>query len=120
MPNPHNLKRPSKKEARRRGRKGGIASGKAKRERKTFKYVFERLLSLNAPDKLKESIKTAFPQLSEAEIDIQTAAAAKVMSMIFKGGANAVQAYKEVRDTIGEQPVAKVQEMEPVKIIDDV
>ena len=45
MTNIQNLKPPqSTEEARERGRKGGIASGKARRERKTMKQTLEYLL----------------------------------------------------------------------------
>lgn len=42
--NPQNLKRPTSEEARRNGRKGGIASGKARREKKTVKRLLEEFM----------------------------------------------------------------------------
>ena len=48
MANEQNLKPvKSKKEARERGRNGGIASGKARREKKTFQELAKTLLSLD-------------------------------------------------------------------------
>lgn len=45
MANAENLKTPTPEQARERGRKGGIASGKARREKKAFKEAFNELLA---------------------------------------------------------------------------
>ena len=42
--NSGNLKTPTPEQARERGRKGGIASGKARREKKAFREAFSELL----------------------------------------------------------------------------
>ena len=45
MLNTGNLRTPTPEEARKIGRLGGIASGEARRRRKTFREVFEVMLS---------------------------------------------------------------------------
>lgn len=86
MANEGNLKPvKTKKEARERGRAGGIASGKAKRERKTLK---EELLLL----------------LSEG--DTQKKVSLAVLQKALDGD---IQAFNTIRDTIGEKPTDKIE-----------
>lgn len=86
MANESNLKPvKTKKEARERGRAGGIASGKAKRERKTLK---EELLLL----------------LSEG--DTQKKISVAVLQKALDGD---IQAFNTIRDTIGEKPTDKIE-----------
>ena len=77
----------TKEEARERGRKGGIASGIARREKKTFRATLELLLDR----KLEGS------SLTEA---VAVALFEKAMS-------GDVKAFQELRDTVGEKPVDK-------------
>ena len=85
MANEQNL-RPvtSKKEARERGRKGGIASGEARRKRKTLK---EELILMLEDEEVQKSVTTAL--INQAK----------------KGN---VKAFGMLRDTIGEAPVEKI------------
>ena len=46
MANEENLKPPTTSEARKRGKKGGIKSGKARKERKAMKETAEMILGL--------------------------------------------------------------------------
>ena len=50
MPNEQNLRVPTSSEARRNGKKGGIASGKARREKKTVQKILNDFLSTAAKD----------------------------------------------------------------------
>lgn len=88
MANEQNLKPQSertKKEQREIARLGGIASGKARAERKTLK---EELLILLSQDDYQKKISTAL--LQEAT----------------KGN---TKAFEVIRDTVGEKPVDKVE-----------
>lgn len=88
MANEQNLKPVrSKKEARERGKKGGIASGKARQARKTLK---EELLLLLEQEKMQETISLAL---------IQEAIS----------GQNRTRAFEVIRDTIGEKPTDKIE-----------
>lgn len=50
MPNEQNLRVPTSSEARRNGKKGGIASGIARREKKTVQKILNDFLSTSAKD----------------------------------------------------------------------
>lgn len=80
----------SKEEARERGRKGGLASGEARRKRKTLK---EELLLMLEDEEVQKSVAVALIQ--EAQ----------------NGN---VKAFGMLRDTIGEAPVEKVQTTQTV------
>lgn len=84
-----NLKVPSSEEARKLGKKGGIASGAARREKKTMRQRLELLLS-------------------RKEGDVDTAEAV-TLALIEKALSGDVRAYEVIRDTIGEKPTDKVE-----------
>ena len=83
--NEDNLRVPSSEEAREYGRKGGIASGEARRKRKTLK---EELLLLLEKGDTQERISLALLQ--------------KAMN-------GDTKAFEVLRDTVGEKPVDKVE-----------
>ena len=83
----------TKEEARSRGRNGGIASGKARREKRTLRQCLEILLGLPAPaghegDDTREAVSAA---------------------LIKKALAGDVAAFSAIRDTIGEKPTDKLE-----------
>ena len=82
----------SKKEARERGRVGGIKSGEAKRAKKTMKEMLDYLL--------EKEIKTNKGDMSTLE--------AIMVSMIAKASKGDVRATEFIRDTIGQKPSDKV------------
>ena len=91
MANEHNLKPvSSKKEARERGRKGGLASVEARRKRKSLK---EELLVMLEDEELQQSVAIA---------------------LIKQAQNGNVKAFGMLRDTIGEAPVEKVQTTQTV------
>ena len=75
----------SSEEAQEMGRKGGIASGKARAERKTLK---EELLLLLSQNNTQEKIS---------------------LSLIQQAMQGNVKAFETIRDTVGEKPVDKVE-----------
>ena len=74
----------SKDEARERGRKGGLASGEARRKRKTLK---EELLLMLSEGETQQSV---------------------TLALIEKAMSGDTKAFEIIRDTIGEKPVDKV------------
>ena len=74
----------SKDEARERGRKGGLASGEARRKRKTLK---EELLLMLSEGETQQSV---------------------TLALIEKAMSGDTKAFEVIRDTIGEKPVDKV------------
>lgn len=83
MANIENLKVPTSEEARKYGRKGGIASGKARREKKTMRETLEMLLEM----------ETKSGRTNREEITIGLINGAK------KGNATN---YRTVLETLGE------------------
>ena len=85
----------SPREVRENGKKGGIASGEARRKRKTLK---EELLLMLSDGDIQEKISLAL--INEA----------------IKGNnaGSVTKAFEVIRDTIGERPVEKVQATQTV------
>ena len=103
MANDENLRTPTTKEAREIGRKGGIASGKARREKKeqkkTIAQALELILNAKIPDAMAKKMQA---QTGISELDYRTALAYSVISAgIKKGDANALRV---IADYIGEKP----------------
>lgn len=79
-----------KAEAQRRGRAGGIASGKARQKRKELRELLEAALSL--PDEERG--------MSNAE--------AIAAALVVKAKSGDVRAFEAIRDTVGEKPVNRL------------
>ena len=106
----------TKEEQREIARKGGIASGKARRKKKLIKEQLELLLSLPLKD---ENAKKKLKQLG-IDVDNLDNQMAMVISMWNKAIKGDVQAFNSIRDTIGEKPIEQIQEITPPKIVDDI
>lgn len=93
-------------EAQRRGRAGGIASGKARQKRKELRELLEVALSL--PDE---------------ELGMSNAEAIAA-ALVVKAKAGDVRAFEAIRDTVGEKPVNRLdhtstdESMRPVVKVD--
>ncbi len=94
---PENLHVPSSAEARENGRKGGIASGKARRLKGVFKKLEKIVGDLNAPDKVNQILKQKF----EFDKDLSNRAAA-VFAQYAKALGGDTAAYKALRDSSDE------------------
>ena len=102
----------SREEAKKNGRKGGIASGEARRKRKAFKEQIDYFLSLPFPDMTDNNdnkIKDAFKKfgIEEEEIDNQMAMILSMWKNVIKKGD--VSAFTALRDTVGEKPSDKIE-----------
>lgn len=84
-------------------RAGGIASGEARKEKKTIASALEMILNAKLPDKMAEKMQK---QTGVSEIDYRTALAYSVISAgIAKGDANALRV---IADYIGEKPASNI------------
>lgn len=81
------------------GRKGGIASGEAKRHKKLLRECLEELLNKEITDKKGVSM---------------TGAEALAAMAFKKALAGDLRAFEVVRDTAGQKPVEKVQSSQTV------
>ena len=98
----------SESEARKRGRNGGIASGKARREKKQMRETLEMLLTMPMKNgKLADvdSIRS-FAALKGKNVSVQEAIMIMQLQKAMKGDTKAAE---YVRDTIGQRPSDKVE-----------
>lgn len=93
MANEQNLRVPTSSEARKNGKKGGLASGEARRNKKILRDCLEMLLEKEITDKSGNTMTGA------------EAMAVKVFQQALKGD---LKAFEIVRDTAGQKPVEKV------------
>ena len=88
-------------EARERGRKGGINSGKRKKEKKKLKEIAEMLLDMKAPDNVLEKFQELYPDL---DVEGMTNRLAIMQRLILNALAGDNKAFELLRDQIGEKP----------------
>jgi len=101
--NEQNLRTPSTDEARSMGKKGGIASGKARREKKMFRETLETILFM--PMKTGESMDVEkiqnFASIKGQNISVQEAIMIAQVQKAMKGDTRAAE---YIRDTVGQKP----------------
>ena len=96
-----NMKPPrTKEEARERGRNGGIASGEARRRKKTMREALEQLLYHGKVPETTKSMMRA-EGIDEEEMTHQMVI---TRSLIAKAESGDVQAYNAICQMIGEKP----------------
>ena len=113
MANESNLKpftsEQSHEEAVKNGSKGGINSGKARRERKAMREQLEMLLNLPLKnEQMKEKLKEL--GIKKEDMNNQMAMTVSMYHQALKGNP---KAYELIRDTIGEKPIEQIQNMSP-------
>lgn len=89
----------STSEAREKGRKGGIASGKARREKKTFRELIEKYLNEPATINGERTTRKAVAAVKAAKLITED----KLKPDEF------IRALALIRDTLGEAPVTKIE-----------
>lgn len=92
-------------EARERGRKGGINSGKRKKEKRKLKEIAEMLLDMKAPDDIIARFEQLYPDLDAKEM---TNRLAIVQRLILNALAGDNKAFELLRDQIGEKPKEEI------------
>lgn len=97
MANEKNLRPSEHKFTQEEAKRGGIASGKARREKKLMREAFEELLSRDYQDQ------------SGNVLDGTSALAAKVFKQALDGD---LKAFEIIRDTTGQKPVERVETVE--------
>lgn len=100
--NDGNLKRPSSEEARELGRRGGIASGAARRRRKALREAADIFLALPLPDK-DEVKRLRKLGLGMDDIDVQMGIVARLAQMAMLGD---TKAAKLLFDIVGPESEA--------------
>jgi hypothetical protein len=118
MANEQNLKprELTSEEATKMGKRGGVASGKARREKKLMREQLEMLLNLPIKN---GKIKDQLQQLGVEDNDMNNQMAL-IIAMYQKALKGDVQAFNTLRDTSGQQITNKVEIDEVPRIIDDI
>lgn len=108
MANEENLRTPTTDEARTIGRKGGIASGKARREKKLFRETLEALLSMPMKDGRCADVDKIrnFAAIKGQNISVQEAILIAQVQKAMKGDTRAAE---YLRDTVGQKATEKVE-----------
>lgn len=103
MANEENLKPPTPSEARNRGKKGGIKSGKARKERKAMKETAEMILGLTLKDGTVTDLEDiqSMAAANGKNITVQDAIILKQAQKALKGD---IRAAEFIRDTSGNRP----------------
>ena len=109
MANEQNL-RPvsSEKEAREKGRKGGLASAESRRRKKSMRESFEALFAMQAPEKYIKAFKKQGMEVPE---DLTTEQAL-TLSMTAKAIAGDARMASLILDIMGEKHSDKLKERE--------
>ena len=111
MANEQNLTQAGKKltteEAQKMGRKGGVASAKARKEKKALKDTLEELLAMPIKDGKSQDIDKikSIAGIKGKNITMQEAI---MVAMLNKAAKGDVRAAEYVRDTIGQKPDSKM------------
>ena len=100
MPNEQNLRPSEYKLSQDEAKKGGIASGKARRKKKTLRELVELFGELGVnPDTRKLMKQLGIPE------DLMTRKMQPVVALFNKANKGDVSAFNAIRDIIGEKPV---------------
>ena len=105
MANEQNLRPSEYKLSQEEAKRGGIASGEARRRKKSLKETLDILLEYRPTEKELDFLR-------EHGIDVEddaTYRTAVAFSMINKAVKGNTRAFEMLRDTIGEKPVDKIQ-----------
>lgn len=111
MANEQNLKVPSSKEARENGKKGGVASGKARRKKANLKKAFETILQADvASPKVKK-------QLEDMGFDTtnEMALAMVMMQKAMKGNVRAFEQISKLTTTDAKDSLDKREQKERIE-----
>lgn len=100
MANEQNLRPGEYKLSREEAKKGGIASGKARRKKADFIKVAKALLDCDVSEKEKEQIRKTFP-IGDDEISYRTMIIIKQIEEARKGNLNSAKYLDEIT---GEKP----------------
>lgn len=89
-------------------RRGGIASGEARRRKKTMKETAKMLLDMQIPSAAKElQKKLRLMGISEDDFTYQSAVMVGILNQAMKGN---TKAAAFLRDTVGENPLLMQEE----------
>ncbi len=106
----------SKSEASERGRKGGLASGAARRRRKTLADTLKTILSCKIPKGTPLYEKTR-AKLAAFGLDCEPTVQDIPALGIIEQAASTPAAFAALRDTIGEKPAERIEQSGPPLVL---
>ena len=110
---PNELRSP--KEVRENGRKGGIASGKARRRKKALMQCAKRVLESDLSGSVREEVEKVTGELEDDESTVFTATVAVMANKAMKGSVAAFRELKEiVQDIESSMPVDEETQDDPL------
>ena len=111
MANDQNLKVPSSKEARENGKKGGVASGKARRKKANLKKAFETILQAEvaSPNVKKQLEELGFDSTNEMAL------AMVMMQKAMKGNVRAFEQISKLTTTDAKDALDKKEQKARIK-----
>lgn len=118
MANIENLKVPTSEEARINGRKGGIASGKARAEKKSLREKAKLLMSLSIQDQ-KELLKAKELGLNTEDVDIEMMNLIHMLNIIKKENFNSVGAFNSLKELTDENTESNETPTVQINIVDN-
>lgn len=108
----------SKKEAREYGKKGGIASGEARREKKSLREKAKLLMSLSIKDE-KDLLKAKELGLNVDDVDIEMMNLIHMLNIIKKENFNSVGAFNTIKDLTDGEAVNNGTPTVQINVIDN-
>lgn len=104
----------SHEEAVKNGKKGGVASGAARRRKKTMRQTLNILLSTGLAVSEQEFVEKVTPRLLALDIDVKDATYQDVMlaGILLKAIRGDVRAAEFIRDTGGDSPQLNLKKQE--------
>ena len=106
-------------EAKKNGIKGGIASGKARREKKSMQELARIILNM-ALEKGEVHSVEEMESIAETEKKNITVDQAILLKQVEKALKGDIQSAMFIRDTSGQKPVERTEVTEIPKIVDDI
>lgn len=101
------------------GQKGGIASGKARREKKSMQELAKLILNLSMKNGEVHSVEN-IQSLADIQGKNLTVDQAILLKQVEKALRGDLQSATFIRDTSGNKPIERVETAEIPKIVDDV
>lgn len=113
MANEQNLRVPSSKEARENGKKGGVASGKARRKKANLKKAFETILQADvaSPNVKKQLEDMGFDTTNEMAL------AMVMMQKAMKGNVRAFEQISKLTTTDAKDSLDKREQKERIEAL---
>ena len=114
MANEQNLRVPSSEEARENGRKGGVASGKARRKKANLRKAFETILQADVanPNVKKQLEDMGFDTTNEMAL------AMVMMQKAMKGNVRAFEQISKLTTTDAKDSLDKREQKERIKALE--